>query len=185
MIRFKTNEEYILNELFKTQVELQLANKKIEELEEILKNNDTSEENMNCIYLSDKPNYWYSFNIQSTWKWNKILEDNNKTPKLVEKALSDDKALKQLCNLKENDGWRSELGYVDERTYNYLFKGRNGLYSVIETGREYTNFYNIKSSDECFLNKEEAEIQFKEKMIKEINYYLKNYKDKFKEESNE
>lgn len=86
MTKFKTNEEYILNELYKAQEELQLANKKIEELEEKLKNDDTNEENMNCIYLSDKPNYWYSFSIQGTYNWNKILKDNKKTPKLVEKA---------------------------------------------------------------------------------------------------
>lgn len=103
MTKFKTNEEYILNELYKAQEELQLANKKIEELEEKLKNDDTNEENMNCIYLSDKPNYWYSFSIQGTYNWNKILKDNKKTPKLVEKALTDDKALKQLCKLKENE----------------------------------------------------------------------------------
>lgn len=34
MTKFKTNEEYILNELYKAQEELQLANKKIEELQE-------------------------------------------------------------------------------------------------------------------------------------------------------
>lgn len=182
MTKFKTNEEYILNELYKTQEELSLANKKIEELEEQLKNDDTNEGNMNCIYLSDKPNYWYSFRIQSTWNWNKILKDNNKTPELVEKALNDDKTLKQLCKLKEKDSWKSELGYVQERIYNYLFKGRNGLYSVIETTKDSTNMYDINSNNDNFLTKEEAEAQFKEKMIKEINYYLKNYKDEFEEE---
>lgn len=55
MTKFKTNEEYILNELYKAQEELYLANKKIEELKEKLKNDDTTEEDMNCIYLSDKP----------------------------------------------------------------------------------------------------------------------------------
>lgn len=33
MTKFKTNEEYILNELYTTQEELYLANKKIEESE--------------------------------------------------------------------------------------------------------------------------------------------------------
>lgn len=182
MTKFKTNEEYILNELYKTQEELSLANKKIEELEEQLKNDDTNEGNMNCIYLSDKPNYWYSFSMQSTWNWNKILKENNKTPKFVEKALTDDKALKQLCKLKEKDSWRGEIGYVEERVYNYLFKGRNGLYSVIETTKDRTNMYNISNENNHYLSKEEAEAQFKEKMIKEINYYLKNYKDKFEME---
>lgn len=184
MTKFKTNEEYILNELYKAQEELQLANKKIEELEEKLKNDDTNEENMNCIYLSDKPNYWYSFSIQGTYNWNKILKDNKKTPKLVEKALTDDKVLKQLCKLKENDSWRSELGCVNENIYNYLFKGRNGLYSVITTNKDDTYMYNISSSDRNYLTREECEQKFKEEMINEINYYLKNYKDKFEERSN-
>lgn len=68
-----------------------------------LKKDTINEEDMKCIYLSDKPYYWYSLSIQSEWKWNKILKDNKKTPKLVEKALIDDKALKQLCNLEEKD----------------------------------------------------------------------------------
>ena len=42
--------------------------------------------------------------------------------------------------------------------------------------------YNISNENDYYLSKEEAETQFKEKMIKEINYYLKNYKDKFEEE---
>jgi len=42
--------------------------------------------------------------------------------------------------------------------------------------------YNISSNDKHFLTKEECENAFKEEMIKEINYYLKNYKDKFEEE---
>lgn len=185
MTELKTNEEYILNELYKAKEELQLANKKIEELEEKLKNDDTNEENMNCIYLSEKPYYWYTFNIRGTYDWNKILKENNKTPKLVEKALTDDKALKQLCNLKEKDGWRSELGGINERIYNYLFKGRNGLYSVIETNKDRSYMYDISSSDRNYLTREECEEKFKEEMIKEINYYLKNYKDKFEVKNNE
>lgn len=43
MNKFKTYKEYILNELYTTQKELSLANKKIEELEEQLKNDDTNE----------------------------------------------------------------------------------------------------------------------------------------------
>jgi hypothetical protein len=181
-MKFKTSEEYILNELYKTQEELYLANKKIKELQEKSNKDDTNEENMNCIYLSDKPNYWYSYSIQGTYNWNKILKDNKKTPDFVEKALSNDKSLKQLCKLKENDSWRSELGCINESVYNYLFKGRNGLYSVIETNKNSTYMYSISSNDKHFLTKEECENAFKEEMIKEINYYLKNYKDKFEEE---
>ena len=63
-----------------------------------------------------------------------------------------------------------------------MFKGRNGLYSVIETTKDRTNMYNISNENNYYLSKEEAEAQFKEKMIKEINYYLENYKDKFEME---
>ena len=42
--------------------------------------------------------------------------------------------------------------------------------------------YNISDKNNHYLSKEEAETQFKEKMIKEINYYLENYKDKFEME---
>lgn len=181
MNKFKTNEEYILNELYTTQEELYLAKKKIEELQEKLKKDTINEEDMKCIHISDKPYYWYCFDIKSEWQWNKILKDNKKTPKLVEKALIDDKALKQLCNLEEKDSWRSKLGYVNERVYNYLFKGRNGLYSVIETNIDRSCMYNISNKNNNYLSKEEAEEEFKKEMIKRINYYLKNYKDKFEE----
>ena len=182
MNKVKTNEEYILNELYKTQEELYLANKKIEELEEKLKNDDTNEENMNCIYLSDKPNYWYSYHLQSAWNWNKILKQNKKIPEFVEKALTDDKTLKQLCKLEENDSWRSKIGEVRENVYNYLFKGRNGLYSVITTNQNDTYMHNISNNDKAYLTKQECEEAFKKAMIKEINYYLEDYKDKFNEE---
>lgn len=185
-MKFKTVEEYILNELYKTQGELQLANKKIKELEELKeqsKNDNVNEENMKCIFLSDKPYYWYRFNIESEYCWNKILKDNNKTPKLVEKALTDDNALKQLCKLKRKDSWGSVIGRIDERVYNYLFKGRNGLYSVIETWQDDSCMYNIGKEYKHYLSKEEAEEDFKKEMISRINYYLKNYKDGFEAEN--
>ena len=182
MNKVKTNEEYILNELYKTQEELYLANKKIEELEEKLKNDDTNEENMNCIYLSDKPNYWYSYNLQNEWKWNKILKQNKKNPDFVKKALTDNETLKQLCELEESDSLRSKLGEVRENMYNYLFKGRNGLYSVIITNQNSTYMYDISNSDRNYLTKQECEEAFKKAMIEKINYYLANYKDKFNED---
>lgn len=181
MAKFKTNEEYILNELYKTQDELVLANKKIEELEEQLKA-PNNKEDMKCIYLSDKPYYWYNVDVRGEYDWNKILKDNNKTPELVEKALTDDKALKQLCKLKEKDGWYSEIGRVQERIYNYLLKGRNGIYSVIETTERNTSLYVISDEYKHYLVKEEAEEKLKEMMIKSINYYLEHYKDKFVED---
>lgn len=140
---------------------------------------------MNCIYLSDKPNYWYTFDIQGTYNWNKILKENGKTPKLVEKALNDDKAFKQLCNLEGKDSWRSKLSSIDERVYNYLFKGRNSLYNVIITNKSNTYMCEISNNDKNYLTKQECEEAFKKAMIKEINYYLANYKDKFEVKNNE
>lgn len=181
MVKFKTNEEYILNELYKSQEELQLANKKINELEEQLKKDDTNTENMNCIYLSDKPNYWYYVEIKSTWNWNEILKINKKTPKFVEEALNDEKKLKILCNLKSKDWCSSPIAKINERIYNYLFKGRNNVYSVITTNDDSSYMYDITNKDNNFLDKDEAENYLKEKMKKYINEYLKNYKDKFEE----
>ena len=41
--------------------------------------------------------------------------------------------------------------------------------------------YNISNKNNNYLSKEEAEEELKKEMIKRINYYLKNYKDKFEE----
>lgn len=59
------------------------------------------------------------------------------------------------------------------------------MYSVIITNKDDIYMYNISSSDRNYLTKEECEEEFKEEMIKEINYYLKNYKDKFEVKNNE
>ena len=96
--------------------------------------------------------------------------------------MTDDKTLKQLCKLEENDSWRSKLGEVRENMYNYLFKGRNGLYNVITTNKSNTYMYEISNNDKHYLTKQECEEAFKKAMIKEINYYLANYKDKFNED---
>ena len=184
MTKFKTNEEYILNELYKTQDELELANTKIKELEEQLKT-PTNEEEMNCIYLSDKPYYYYNVSTQSAYKWNEILKQNKKKPEFVEEALKDEKKLKKLCSLKEKDTmWFSSIGEVDERIYNYLLKDRKGRYSVIVLTNENTYMYNVKE-DGAFLNKEEAEKYRDKKVREEAEYYLKNYKDKFEGDKDE
>lgn len=59
------------------------------------------------------------------------------------------------------------------------------MYSVISTNKNSSYMYNISSSDKNYLTKEECEEKFKEEMIKEINYYLKNHKDKFEVKNNE
>jgi hypothetical protein len=180
MTKFKTNEEYILNELYKAQEELQLANKKIEELEEQLRNPRTDED-MNCIYLSDKPNYWYHIDTTGVYNWNKILKDNNKKPEFVEEALKDEKKLLKLCSLKEKtSSWSPyQIGTLDERLYNYLFKDRKGRYSIITLTDAHTYFY--ECSDTTFLHKEEAQAQLLEEVRKNAERYLKDYKDKYDE----
>ena len=180
MTKFKTNEEYILNELYKAQSDLELANKKIEELEERL-DKPTNDENMNCIYLSDKPYYYYNVNVSSAYNWNKILKSNKKTPKFVEEALEDEKKFKRLCLLKEKDNmWGSQIGEVDERLYNYLLKDRKDRYSVIVLSSDHTYLYNVKENG-VFLNKEDAEAYRDERVRKEIADYLKHYKERFEE----
>ena len=181
MKKYKTNEEFVLDELYKTQEQLELANKKIEELEEQLVK-PINDEEMNCIYLSDKPNYFYVVNISSAYNWNKILKDNKKTPKFVEEALEDEKKLKKLFDLKENSSsWSSsKISEVDERIYNYLFKDRRGNYATITLwGDDDINLYQVRNS--VFLDKENAEEYRKERVIKEAKEYLKNYKDRFEE----
>lgn len=183
MKKYKTNEELVLDTLYQTQTELHLANKKIEELEQQLKKPQTVED-MNCIYLSDRPNYFYNVEVASSYNWNKILKDNKKTPKFVEEAIKDEKKLKKLFDLKENkDTWSAyKISKVDERIYNYLFKERRGNYACITLwGDDDIGFYQIRNN--CFLDKEQAEEYRKEKVIEMAKYYLKNYAENFDKEN--
>lgn len=183
MKKYKTNEEFVLDELYKTQEQLELANKKIDELEEQLEK-PVNEEDMKCIYLSDKPNYFYMVNVSSAYNWNKILKDNKKTPKFVEQALEDEKKLKKLFDLKENGNgsyWSSIISKVDERIYNYLFKDRRGNYATITLwGDDDISLYQIRHQN--FLDKESAEEYRKEKVINTAKEYLKNYAENFDKE---
>lgn len=180
MKKYKTNEEFVLDNLYKTQEQLDLANKKIEELEEQLKK-PQNEEDMNCIYLSDKPNYFYSVEVAGAYNWNRILKCNKKTPKFIEEALKDEKKLKQLYNLKNEEYWQKTLSQVDERIYNYLFKERRGNYACITLwGDDDIGFYQIRNN--CFLDKEQAEEYRKEKVIETAKCYLKHYAEKFDKE---
>lgn len=181
MKKYKTNEEFVLDNLYKTQEQLEIANKKIEQLEEQLKK-PQSEEDMNCIYLSDKPNYFYNVDVSSAWNWNKILKDNKKTPKFVEEALENETKLKKLYTLEEksNSSWPSKISNVDERIYNYLFKDRRGCYSALVLwGDDDITFYQIRNQN--FLDKESAEEYRKNKVIDTAREYLKRYAKEFKE----
>lgn len=182
MKKYKSSEEFVLDNLYKVQEELELANKKIEELEEQLKQPE-SEEKMNCIYLSDKPNYFYVVNVSSAYDWNKILKDNKKTPKFVEEALENKNKLKKLYTLKENsDSWcASTISTIDERIYNYLFKDRRGCYAAITLwGDDDINLYQI--GNHVFLDKEKSERHREEQVISTAKEYLKNYAKRFEEE---
>lgn len=180
MKKYKTNEEFVLDNLYKTQEELELANKKIEELEEQLEKPET-EEDMKCIYLSDKPNYFYVVSVASAYNWNRILKDNKKTPKFVEEALESEKKLKKLFDLKSNESWSTKISEVSERIYNYLFKDRRGNYATITLwGDDDISFYQVRN--DTFLDKERAEEHRKEKVIKTAKEYLKNYAEKFEED---
>lgn len=182
MKKYKTNEEFVLDNLYKAQEELELANKKIEELEEQLNKPQNNDEDMNCIWLSEKPNYFYYVDVASAYNWNKILKDNKKTPKFVEAALKDEKKLKKLFDLKENkDTWSSyKISKVDERIYNYLFKERRGNYACITLwGDDDIGLYQIRNN--TFLDKERAEEYRKERVIAIAKEYLKNYAEKFEE----
>ena len=184
MKKYKTNEEYVLDILNQTQEELELAKKKIEELEgELKKPVPENEEDMKCIYLSERPNYFYVVSISESYNWNKILKDNNKTPKFIEEALENEKKLKKLFDLKENkDTWSSyKISEIDERIYNYLFKDRRGNYATITLwGNNDISFYQVRNS--VFLDKEKAEKYRKEKVIEQAKEYLKRYKDKYEED---
>lgn len=175
----KTCEEYVLKELQKTQQELQLANKKIEELE-------TSKEeaiDKKCIYLSDKPNYCYYVQTVSEYKWNEILKDNKLTPKFVEKALNNNDKFLKLCELSNEDGW-NVIGKVIRYTYNYLLETRCGnLIVQLDDFSKDIGTYILDIKNGSYYSTEEKAIEYRNKKVKaNIEYYLKNYADKFNDE---
>ncbi len=176
----KTCEEYVLKELEKTKQELSLANKKIEELETPKVDSTEDIKDMQCIYLSDKPNYYYNVSTQSVWNWNKILKKNKKTPKFVEEALTDDDKFKELCDLK--DEYLSKIGEVSQRTYNYLLKTRNGD-CIITLSSDDIYLYELDKKGYHTFSKEEDAIKCRDDEVrKNINCYLEEYKNKFEEE---
>ena len=185
--KFKTSEEYILNRLYETE---NIVNDLLEQRAELEKrleealSDSTNETNMECIYLSDKPYYFYYVTVASAYNWNKILKSNKKKPIFVEQALVDEKKLKKLFDLVCKEGswyYNEKISEIDERIYNYLFKDRRGHYAAVVLNRgDDISFYQIR--DNVFLDKESAEEYRKAKVIKEAQSYLKEYKDKYEEE---
>lgn len=180
----KTCEEYVLKELKKTKQELQLANKKIEELE--TPKLETPKEEVidrKCIYLSDKPNYYYNVKNSGEYYWNKILKDNKLTPKFVEEALNDNDKFLKLCELSNENGW-NVIGRVIRNTYDYLLETRCGKLAIeINDYSENINTYRLDIENGIYYSNEEDAIEYRNKKVKNsIEYYLKNYADKFNEE---
>ena len=176
----KTCEEYVLKELQKTQQELQLANKKIEELENPKEEIVVDRE---CIYLSDKPNYCYYVQTTGEYNWNEILKANKLTPKFVEETLNDNDKFLKLCELSNENGW-NVIGKVVRYTYDYLLETRCGnlIVQLNDFSKDIsTSILDIKNGN--YYSTEEKAIEYRNNKIKgNIKYYLKYYADKFDDE---
>lgn len=176
----KTCEEYVLKELQKTQQELQLANKKIEELENPKEEIVVDRE---CIYLSDKPNYCYYVQTTGEYNWNKILKANKLTPKFVEETLNDNDKFLKLCELSNENGW-NVIGKVVRYTYDYLLETRCGnlIVQLNDFSKDIsTSILDIKNGN--YYSTEEKAIEYRNNKIKgNIKCYLKYYADKFDDE---
>lgn len=176
----KTCEEYVLKELQKTQQELQLANKKIEELENPKEEIVVDRE---CIYLSDKPNYCYYVQTTGEYNWNEILKANKLTPKFVEETLNDNDKFLKLCELSNENGW-NVIGKVVRYTYDYLLETRCGnlIVQLNDFSKDIsTSILDIKNGN--YYSTEEKAIEYRNNKIKGgIEYYLKYYADKFDDE---
>ena len=176
----KTCEEYVLKELQKTQQELQLANKKIEELENPKEEIVVDRE---CICLSDKPNYCYYVQTTGEYNWNEILKANKLTPKFVEETLNDNDKFLKLCELSNENGW-NVIGKVVRYTYNYLLETRCGnlIVQLNDFSKDIsTSILDIKNGN--YYSTEEKAIEYRNNKIKGgIEHYLKYYADKFDDE---
>lgn len=178
----RTCEEYVLHQLKVTKELLKTAEKRIQELETPKETQENKIEDMQCIYLSDKPNYFYNVNLESTWNWNKILKINKKTPQFVEEALEDKKKFMELCKLKDKNSYNYSLGEVIQNVYNYLLKTRNGDCAIVLSSDSIYS-YQLDKDRYSYFSTEAQAIKYRDKKVREnIEYYLKNYKDKFEEE---
>lgn len=192
MEKCTTMEEYILNDLYSikeklelTTLELDAANKKLTEIHKAEEKQEQElssipgDDNLKCIYLSDKPYYYYDVRMESLSSWNKLLIKKNETPELVEKARNDPESFKKLCSLQY--GYDGPVGKITESIYNYLLKLRNGYELAIEITKSGCYTYGIGEAYGRFLTKEEAEEYLKEEVLKKIDTYLEKYKDQFEE----
>lgn len=176
----KTCEEYVLKELKETQQKLSNAVAKIKELETLKEETSEDIKDAQCIYLSDKPNYFYDVNTQSIWNWNKILKENKKKPEFVEEALINEEKFEELCNLSENK-YYSKIGVVNQHIYNHLLKTRSGDCAIVVTS-ESAYMYELDKKGYPTFSKEKDAIKYRDEEVKKnINRYLKEYKDKFEE----
>ena len=174
----KTSDEFLIQEYFKIKEELEKKEKIIETLKGELntKVEDPKEEiNMNMIFLSDSPSYYYYINVASYSYYNNILKDNKKKPSFLEECLKDEKKLNQWMKMEEkSSSWiNDKVSEIDERIYNYLFKDRKDRYGVLILGVDENYYYNIDEK-RVFLDKNKAEIVTKNRVIEEINKYLKS-----------
>lgn len=176
----KTCEEYVLKELQKTQQELQLAHKKIEELETP---KEEVVDDRKCIYLSDKPNYCYYVQTTGEYNWNKILKENKLTPKFVKETLNDNEKFLKLCNLSNENGWNA-IGKVVRKTYDYLLETICGnLIIQLNDFSKDISTYILDIKNGSYYSTKEKAIEYRNNKIKNsIEYYLEYYADKFDDE---
>ncbi len=183
----KTCEEYILKELETVKQELKLANKKIEELEN-LKNDVIEHEKViddrKCIYLSDTPKYCYCVNIAGEYYWNQVLKENELTPEFVEEALVDEKKFLKLCDLKHENGYEV-IGKVTQVTYDYLLETRCGnlAIKVDDYSGDISTFVLDLENGNYYSNEENAIKYRNDKVRNSVKNYLKYYADKFDKEN--
>lgn len=178
----RTCEEYVLGQLETTKTLLKKAEKRIQELEAPKEVEENELKDMKCIYLSDKPNYFYNVNFENVYEWNKVLKKNNKTPQFVEETLKDEKKFKELCELSNKESYRWPIGKVTQDIYNYLLKTRNGDCAIVLSD-ENIYAYQLNKEGYSYFSTEEQAIEYRDNEVrKNIKYYLKNYKDKFEEE---
>lgn len=179
----RTCEEYVLNQLKVTKELLKTAEKRIQELENLKETQKNEIEDIQCIYLSDKPNYFYNVNFENVYKWNEVLKKNNKTPQFVEEALEDEKKFKELCELYDNTSYRWPIGKVTQDIYNYLLKTRNGDCAIVLSGDDIGS-YQLDKEGYSYFSTEKQAVEYRDKTVKKnIEHYLKFYKEKFEEEN--
>ena len=75
------------------------------------------------------------------------------------------------------------MAEVDERKYDYLFKDRKGRRYVLILNEDDVDIYPIDNDKPYFLTPDEANEYLKDNLKKDIEYYIKNYKDKYKEKN--